>query len=91
MSVAAGADTLNAVADRRKKADAEPAPESRRRSGESIQGFIDPDIRAAVNEYMATHNAEAEHKATVTSVLEAALKMYLSSKGHWPRRKPKPA
>ncbi|WP_439628204.1 hypothetical protein [Gemmata sp.] len=58
----------------------------RARTGAPVQAFIDPDIRAAVDAYIEAYNAENEHKATLTSTLEAALKMYLTNKGHWPKR-----
>lgn len=73
----------------KKKPSAGKPADKRARSGAAVQAFIDPEVRAAVDDFMEDYNAEHEHKATLTSTLEAALKMYLTSKGHWPR-KPKP-
>ena len=59
--------------------------DKRPRSGAAVQAFIDPDVREALDEFISSFNEQNDHKATVTSALEAALKMYLASKGHWPR------
>lgn len=72
---------------RSSRPDDKPAADKRGRAGVAIQAFIDPDIRAAIDDYLADYNATHDHKATVTSTLEAALKKYLSIEGHWPRKK----
>ena len=75
---------LTAVADRKPKA--KPA-DKRARSGASIQAFIDPEVRAAMDSYIEGYNSSHDHKATVTTTIEAALRLFLKSEGHWP---PKP-
>jgi hypothetical protein len=66
----------------------EKKPESEKkgaRSGASLGvTYVDEEIRAALDAYMASHNATAEHPATLRSSVEAALKVYLSPKGFWP-------
>lgn len=57
------------------------------RTGSQLNTQIDEDIRAQVDVFIAEHNAKDEHHATLRSTVEAALKMYLTSKGLWP---PKP-
>lgn len=64
--------------------------QKRQRAGAAIQAFIDPDVRAAMDAYIAHYNADHDHKATVTSTIEAALKAYLSTHNHWPYPPPKP-
>lgn len=54
------------------------------RSGVTVNTQIDEDIRAAMDAYIADHNAKDEHYATLRSTIEAALKQYLKSKGFWP-------
>lgn len=75
---------MEAVADKKPKKT--KAADKRARSGAAVQAFIDPEIRAAVDDFIEDYNAENEHKATLTSTLEAALKMYLAARGHWPRK-----
>ena len=48
---------------------------------------IDPDVRAAVDAYIVAYNASHDHRATLTSTVEAALKKYLASEGYWPLAK----
>jgi hypothetical protein len=87
MPVTQGADILSAVATRKPKpSDEKPRP----RSGASIQAFIDPDIRAAMDAYMAAYNSQHDHRASVTSTIEAALKRFLAAEGHWPPKSPRP-
>ena len=57
------------------------------RTGSAINTQIDDDIREQMDAFIADYNAKAEHHATLRSTIEAALKMYLTSKSHWP---PKP-
>lgn len=47
---------------------------------------VDADLRDCLDRYIEQHNADEknEHHATVRSTVEAALKMYLKSKGFWP-------
>lgn len=82
-----GADILSVVAKPRPKSEGGNRP----RPGISIQAYIDPELRAAMDEYITAYNSSHDHKASVTSTIEAALKKYLTEEGHWPRRKPKPA
>jgi hypothetical protein len=76
---------LSAVAERKPKA----GKPSRQRSGAAIQAFIDPDIRAAMDAYMADYNSQHDHRASVTSTIEAALKRFLAAEGHWPPKSPR--
>lgn len=68
------------------RADKSEAAESKRpnRSGVPINTHIDEDIRAAIDAFIADHNAKDEHAATLRSTVEGALKMYLKAKGFWP-------
>ncbi|MFO0799196.1 MAG: hypothetical protein U0804_17140 [Gemmataceae bacterium] len=75
---------MNGMAKKRKAAAA--AEPKRVRPGAPIQAFVDPEIRGAMDDFIRDYNEQNEHKASVTSTLEAALKMYLSAKGHWPRK-----
>jgi hypothetical protein len=61
-------------------------PEKNARSGATLNVYVDEDIRQALDEYIAIFNDTAEHKATLRSAVEAALKGYLKDKGHWPRK-----
>lgn len=54
------------------------------RTGAYLNTQIDEDIRAQVDAFIADHNAKDEHHATLRSTVEAALKLYLKSKGFWP-------
>lgn len=45
---------------------------------------VDVEIRRQLEAYIRHHNRHDEHYATTRSVVEAALKMYLKSKGFWP-------
>jgi len=45
---------------------------------------LDAVIREQMDAYIADHNEKDEHHATLRSTVEAALKMYLKSKGFWP-------
>lgn len=58
------------------------------RSGTPVTVYIDSDVRAAMDTYISEHNETAEHKASIRSTVEAALKRYLKESGHWP---PKPS
>ena len=57
------------------------------RTGSPLGISIDPDIRAAVDDFVQDYNDKHDHRATLTSTVEAALKKYLSAEGFWP---PKP-
>lgn len=46
--------------------------------------FVDPEVREALDAYIDAHNAKDEHKASLKSCTEAALKEYLRTKGFWP-------
>ena len=59
-------------------------PKKPKRSGVALGTYTDDDIRAALDAYIADHNATAEHPATVRSAVEAALKLFLKGKGFWP-------
>lgn len=61
-----------------------PQPEKKARAGSPIQAFIDPVVRAALDAYIEDWNSTHDHKAGVTSTVEAALKKYLEGKGFWP-------
>lgn len=56
------------------------------RSGVALSCYVDEDIRAAMDDYVAKHNETAEHPASVRSTVEAALKAFLNGKGFWPRK-----
>lgn len=69
------------------------APEPRRKRGTPdlarpglLITVIDGELRHAVDDYIADHNETHDHRATLTSTLEAALKKYLAAEGHWPRK-----
>ena len=47
------------------------------------QFYIDEELAAAFDDFMESFG---ELPPTQTSVFEAALRMFLASKGHWPRR-----
>jgi hypothetical protein len=49
-----------------------------------INTNLDPAVRRALDGYIAAWNATHEHPATIRTTVEAALKMFLRSKGHWP-------
>lgn len=81
---------------RRRSDEKKPVPESQKkpvadtekkpRAGVAIQAFIDPEVRAALDEYIESYNQKHDHKAGVTSTVEAALKKYLHDQGFWPRK-----
>lgn len=58
------------------------------RSGLPVHAYVDPDVRAAMDRFIDDHNSKQEHRASVTSTLEAALKAYLAGKGFWPPSPP---
>lgn len=69
-----------------KKSKSQPATDTGR-TGAALGITIDPALRQAVNEFIAHYNAEHDHRATVTSTVEAALKKYLSAEGFWPPKR----
>ena len=77
---------MSVMARERKKKPDKP----RVRSGDPVQAFIDPDIREAMDAYIASYNAGHDHKASVRSTLEGALRKYLEAEGFWPPRPAKP-
>lgn len=52
------------------------------RTGKSIQAYIDPEVRDAVDDYIESN----ELQPTLTTVLELALKEFLAKRGGWPRQ-----
>lgn len=50
------------------------------RTGLQVGGYIDPDIRHALDRYLT----ETEPAPSITNVLEVALRRFLSSVGYWP-------
>jgi len=54
------------------------------RTGANINTYVDEDLRQQLDAFIEAHNAKDEHPATVRSTIEAALRMYLKSKGFWP-------
>lgn len=56
------------------------------RSGVALHVTIDPELAAALADYLA----ESDPKIPKTSAVESALRAFLSTKGHWPRKKPSP-
>jgi len=44
---------------------------------------IEPGLRAGLDAYIADYNAKHEHKATIRTTTEAALKSYLGPLGFW--------
>ena len=69
-----------AVAKSSKKTDAKTGG----RTGSPLGISIDPEIRAAVDVFIERYNALHDHRATLTSTVEAALKKYLQAEGLWP-------
>jgi len=65
----------------------EPAKRPQR-TGVALNSYIDEEVRAALDTFLADYNDKNEHPASLRSSIEAALKMYLKSKGFWP---PKPS
>lgn len=61
------------------------ATRAKRRKPDPVNVFIklDPDVRRATDDYIAAHNATGEHRATIKSTVEAALKLFLGGKGFW--------
>lgn len=66
-----------------------PAENEPTRAGVQLNAVVDQEIRDQLTAYMKAHNASDEHRATIRSCLEAALKMYLKDKGFWPPTPPK--
>jgi hypothetical protein len=74
---------------KRKQASPGPAGRpTRERYGKSVQAFVDPELRDAVDAFIASFNAENDHQADITTTVTAALKMYLASKNFWPPKPP---
>jgi hypothetical protein len=70
---------MSAVA--KKRPDSKPTTG---RTGSPLGISIDPAIRAAVDAFIESYNAEHDHRATLTSTVEAALRKYLQAAGFWP-------
>lgn len=70
-----------AVATKKKSAkpSAEKSPGAKR-TGASVFGYLQPEIRAAVNLCIK----ESDPRLTLTAILESALKKFLSERGYWP-------
>jgi hypothetical protein len=49
-----------------------------------VNAQIDPEVRAAMDAYIAYYNNNHIHHASIRSTLEAALKDFLRKEGHWP-------
>lgn len=49
------------------------------RVGTQINIVIDTDLRAKVDAWIADYNAKHDHRATLTSVVEAALRKYTAT------------
>lgn len=60
------------------------SPKKPNRSGVALGCYIDEDIRAGMDAFIAQHNATDDHPASVRSTVEAALRSYLKSKNFWP-------
>ncbi len=64
-----------------------PSSEPKKPSREGTVGkqfYIDEELAAALDEYTKSFG---DVRVTQTSIFETALKAYLASKGHWPRKK----
>lgn len=59
-------------------------PKKSNRTGSALSLYVDEDIREQIDAYIEDHNDKNEHHATLRSTIEAAIRMYLKSKGFWP-------
>jgi hypothetical protein len=72
------------MTERKKPSKTKPAGKKRKppnRSGEPINVWVDPELRAALNAYVE----EIEPRTTLTGAVELALKRMLTQAGYWPR------
>lgn len=62
-------------------------PKKPGRTGSPLGIAIDPELRTAVDAWIEKYNQHHDHRATLTSTVEAALRKYIATENPEPPRK----
>lgn len=73
--------------DKRKKSQKDDGGGSASRNGSALHAWVDPDLMAALNEYIDAQ----EVRTSKTAVVEAAIREWLRARKKWPRQPAPPS